>query len=97
MIKKIFKYSDARKNFLEIGMLTNTNEVVYHKPQRLNTPHITQYSPSFYTLDKNGEYDVVYPNKVRKEITTNVEGLSCAIAYIDSDDSIIFYDQYLSN
>jgi len=104
MTRKIFKFSDDRKNFLEIGMLTDDNEIIYHTPQPLKNTNISQYSPCFYIVNENGEYDlftnnenydVFYPKKVRKEITTNVEGLSCSIGYIDHKDSVVFYDQYL--
>jgi hypothetical protein len=41
------------------------------------------------------KYQPIYPRKARKEIGVTVDGLTCAIGYIDKNDLVVFYDQYL--
>lgn len=102
MTKKVFKYSEENCVFVEVGLLTNTDEVVFHKPLRDRITHVGLYHPEFYTKDDDGEYHWLgVDNKLaedrasEKEITTSVDGLNCSLGYIDHNDSIVFYDQYL--
>ena len=94
-MKAVFKYSDDHGKFVEVGLLTDDEEVIFHKATRQRMTCIALYYPDFYIKKEDGEYDGVLPKKMREEITINVEGLRYTLGYIDYNDSIVFYDQYL--
>ena len=95
-MKAVFKYSDDHGKFVEVGLLTDDEEVIYHVATRQRMTCIDLYYPDFYIKKEDGEYDEVIPNKIREEeITINVDGLRYALGYIDYNDSVVFYDQYL--
>lgn len=94
-IRSVFKYNGSDSLFVEVGILTDSNEVIFHKPLRDRMTHLALYYSDFYIKKEDGRYDRVLPIKTRKEITTTVDGLRYSIGYIDHNDSIIFYDQYL--
>ena len=94
-MKAVFKYSDDHGKFVEVGLLTDDEEVIFHKATRQRMTCIALYYLDFYIKKEDGEYDEVLPKKMREEITINVEGLRYTLGYIDYNDSIVFYDQYL--
>ena len=96
MTKKVFKASDDSNEFIEVGLLNTNNEVIFHKPLKDRMTHVGLYCSSFYTRGDDDEYHWLSEVKeTRKEITTTVDGLNCSLGYIDHNDSIVFYDQYL--
>ena len=97
MTKKVFKYSDDNGKFVEVGVLTDSEEVIFHEPIRERMTCIALYYPDFYIQKEDGEYGGVLPSKTRREIITNIEGLNYAFGYIDHNDKVVFYDQYLAN
>lgn len=95
-MKAVFKYSDDHGKFVEVGLLTDDEEVIFHKTTKQRKTRINLYCPDFYIKKEDRGYDGVLPKKTREEeITINVEGLSYALGYIDYNDLIVFYDQYL--
>lgn len=96
MIKKVFKYSDSRNLFIEVGILNAKDEVLFHSPHpRYGLKNITFYLPDFFIKNEEGEYKEITSKTSRREITTDIEDLKYSLGYIDQNDSVVFYDQYL--
>jgi len=99
--KKVFKINDNTGEGVEVGILDQKNEIVFHKPVKERMSHSSLYDICFYIKDDNGEFlwlgaenKIAEDRALEREITITVDGLNCSIGYIDENDSVIFYDQY---
>jgi hypothetical protein len=95
MTKKVIKVSDVTGQGVEVGILTDNEEVIFHEPIRERMTCIALYYHDFYIQKEDGEYCTVLPTKTRREVITYREGIMYSLGYIDCKDSVVFYDQYL--
>ena len=100
--KKVFKINDNTGEGVEVGILNDKNEIVFHKPVKERMSRISLYDICFYIKDDDGEFlwlgtenKTAEDRTLEREITIISEGLNCSIGYIDENDLVVFYDQYL--
>lgn len=98
MNRKVFKSQDGSDKFVEVGILNTNNEVIFYKPLKGRMTCVSLYDTGFYTNGDYGEKSYRWLSEVKeteKEIITSVDGVNCSIGYIDHNNSVVFYDQYL--
>lgn len=90
---KVYKCRKGSRNKLvQVGVMNNEKHVILFEPSKEKLIQVNSYWSVWYTVDETGAFHSFEPKNLINEVFTKKDGL---VGYLNSEDKVIYYDQYL--